>query len=169
MHFFEIFLDGVFVPADHLIGAAGDGWTVARTMMQSERDFMGGDWSFGEGVRQLTPVMAAAGPGTDLIRRMGELAADEHGIRALAEHDARQRRNGSSAEASIRKLLAAQHGQAIAELGCVLAGRSADASTDFGRWSTALLESQGLTIGGGTPDMQRNEISQRLLQLPRDP
>jgi len=155
VHFFEIFLDDVFVPADHLIGAAEDGWIVARSMMQAEREFMGGDWSFGEGVCQLVPAMIASLPNADLVVRFGRLAANEHGIRALGQR--------AAAMASIRKLLAAQHGQAIAELGCVIAG------DDFPQWATSLLDSQGLTIGGGTPEMQRNEISQQLLGLPRDP
>jgi alkylation response protein AidB-like acyl-CoA dehydrogenase len=168
VHFFEVFLDKVRVPADHLIGEVDGGWAVARTMMQSERDFMGDDWSFGEGVRSVRPVMGDTdGAAT---RQLGELAADEHAIRCLtARGRARlQRGDASTSEVSIRKLLAAQHGQAVASLGHQLSVASGAGAAEVARWAAAVLDTQGLTIGGGTSDMQRNEIGQRILGLPRD-
>ena len=76
----------------------------------------------------------------------------------------------SGSEAAVRKLLGVQHDQHVQEVGMVALG--ADAAVDDGEaaaWSASFLFNRCLTIAGGTSDIQRNVIAERLLGLPRDP
>jgi alkylation response protein AidB-like acyl-CoA dehydrogenase len=78
-------------------------------------------------------------------------------------------------EASVRKVLADEHGQHVMGLAKDLAGSGAGMLTDTGPlgadpglWQYGFLFSQALTIGGGTGDVQRNIIAERVLDLPHD-
>jgi alkylation response protein AidB-like acyl-CoA dehydrogenase len=76
----------------------------------------------------------------------------------------------SGSEAAVRKLLGVQHDQHVQEVGMVVAGIEATASEgDDAAWSASFLFNRCLTIAGGTSDIQRNVIAERLLGLPRDP
>ena len=103
---------------------------------------------------------------------LGALVAEAHSIGLMGLRASIRAIEGarSAAEASARKLLAAEHEQRAAELGWRLLGR--DGSTAAGAaaaWVQAVLYSRCLTIAGGTSEMQRNVIAERLLGLPRDP
>ena len=70
----------------------------------------------------------------------------------------------------MRKLLGVQHDQHVQEVGMMLTG--ADGAVDEGEaagWVGSFLFNRCLTIAGGTSDIQRNVIAERLLGLPRDP
>ena len=71
----------------------------------------------------------------------------------------------------MRKLLGVQHDQHVQEVGHVAHGAAEAAATDgdAAAWSAAFLFNRCLTIAGGTSDVQRNVIAERLLGLPRDP
>ena len=70
----------------------------------------------------------------------------------------------------MRKLLGVQHDQHVQEVGLALTGvDGAVADGEAGAWSSAFLFNRCLTIAGGTSDVQRNVIAERLLGLPRDP
>ncbi len=77
-------------------------------------------------------------------------------------------------EASIRKVLADEHGQAIMALAHDLCGAEGllvnprPLGDDPGLWHYGWLFSQALTIGGGTGDVQRNIVAERVLGLPHD-
>ena len=76
----------------------------------------------------------------------------------------------SGSEAAVRKLLGVQHDQRVQEVGMALMGADAAATDgEAGAWSSAFLFNRCLTIAGGTSDVQRNVIAERLLGLPRDP
>ena len=76
----------------------------------------------------------------------------------------------SGSEAAVRKLLGVQHDQHTQEVGMALMGADAAATDgEAGAWSSAFLFNRCLTIAGGTSDVQRNVIAERLLGLPRDP
>jgi alkylation response protein AidB-like acyl-CoA dehydrogenase len=71
---------------------------------------------------------------------------------------------------SVRKLLGAEHEQRVQELGLAILGP--EGSTMEGsakRWAHGFLVTRCLTIAGGTSEIQRNVIAERLLGLPRDP
>jgi alkylation response protein AidB-like acyl-CoA dehydrogenase len=73
-------------------------------------------------------------------------------------------------EASVRKLLGVEHDQRTQELGLSLLGaRGATTEGDAEQWSFGFLANRCLTIAGGTSEVQRNVIGERLLGLPRDP
>ena len=73
-------------------------------------------------------------------------------------------------EASVRKLLAAEHDQKVQEMGWSLLGRSGGATdAAAASWVGGYLANRCLTIAGGTSEIQRNVIAERLLGLPRDP
>jgi alkylation response protein AidB-like acyl-CoA dehydrogenase len=79
-------------------------------------------------------------------------------------------------EASVRKLLADEHGQAVMDLARDLTGTAGLLSTagplggpDDAGWSYGFLFARALTIGGGTTQVQRNILAERVLGLPHDP
>jgi alkylation response protein AidB-like acyl-CoA dehydrogenase len=72
-------------------------------------------------------------------------------------------------ESSVRKLLSAEHDQRVQELGLVLLGPDGTVTDgDGGVWSYGFLANRCLTIAGGTSEVQRNVIAERILGLPRD-
>jgi alkylation response protein AidB-like acyl-CoA dehydrogenase len=90
---------------------------------------------------------------------------------------ARIRGEQPGAEASVRKILADEHGQRIMQLAKDLAGPAAMLADEPGSgplgsapalWHYGYLFSQALTIGGGTGDVQRNIVAERVLGLPHE-
>jgi alkylation response protein AidB-like acyl-CoA dehydrogenase len=77
---------------------------------------------------------------------------------------------GPGPESSVRKLLGAEHDQRAQQFGLALLG--AEGATTEGaaaQWTYGFLANRCLTIAGGTSEVQRNVIGERLLGLPRDP
>jgi alkylation response protein AidB-like acyl-CoA dehydrogenase len=73
-------------------------------------------------------------------------------------------------EASLRKLLGAEHEQRVQELGLAMLGpEGATMEGRAHRWTQGFLATRCLTVAGGTSEVQRNVIGERLLGLPRDP
>jgi alkylation response protein AidB-like acyl-CoA dehydrogenase len=76
----------------------------------------------------------------------------------------------SGSEAAVRKLLGVQHDQHVQEVGMMLCGADGAVNEgESGSWVGSFLFNRCLTIAGGTSDIQRNVIAERLLGLPRDP
>ncbi len=174
-NFNEVFLDGVRVPDEHRIGAVGDGWRVVITTFMYER-FSG---SFaGSGVlRSLRKLIEQAGKADDpAVRdRYASLYARGHAIRynGLRLVTAVSQGRMPGPEGSVMKLagtlLLSDIYEFAVELlgpgGMLLAGDAAWA----GEWHDAFLGAPGLRIGGGTDQVQRNIIGERVLGLPREP
>jgi alkylation response protein AidB-like acyl-CoA dehydrogenase len=73
-------------------------------------------------------------------------------------------------ESSVRKLLGVEHDQRVQEFGLELLGpQGATTEGQAAQWSFGFLANRCLTIAGGTSEVQRNVIAERLLGLPRDP
>ncbi|MFM7093045.1 MAG: acyl-CoA dehydrogenase family protein, partial [Actinomycetota bacterium] len=86
---------------------------------------------------------------------------------------ARLRGEQPGPEASIRKILADEHGQHVAALAVDMMGAEgvlgSNVDIDHAVWTGAFLFSQALTVGGGTGNVQRNIVGERVLQLPHEP
>jgi alkylation response protein AidB-like acyl-CoA dehydrogenase len=173
--FNEVFFNDVFIPDDCLVGEMNDGWRAARTTLANERVFMGGGSSMGAGVEGVLKIIRERGLTDDkiVLDEIGAIAADAHALSVLGFRltlKALAGANPSGSEASVRKLLGVQNDQRVQEVGLSLLGPDGAANDgDAARWIHGFLFNQNLTIAGGTSQIQRNVIAERLLGLPRDP
>jgi alkylation response protein AidB-like acyl-CoA dehydrogenase len=180
--FNEVFLDGVEVPVENLIGPENEGWRVANTTLANER---GASFVWKEQVLQevafdrLVKACARAGRlGDALVRQRLAQARIEveifrlHNERTLGRL-ARGEEIGS--ESSLVKLFWAGmsqrlHDTAVGVLGAdALLAAGDEYAIDRGRWVRELLATRANSIMGGTDEIQRNVIGERLLGLPREP
>jgi 3-oxochol-4-en-24-oyl-CoA dehydrogenase len=180
--FNEVFLDGVVVPDDCVVGTVHDGWRCARTTLENERVSMASGSSFGPGVEAVLELAGSRGvldgdDGDALVRdRVGSLVVTARAIAVMGLRTtlrALGAGSGSTAvpgpEASVRKLMGVEHEQRVQEVGMSLLGPWAAVDQDDGaRWFGGFLGNRALSIAGGTSEIQRNVIAERLLGLPRD-
>jgi alkylation response protein AidB-like acyl-CoA dehydrogenase len=173
--FNEVFFDDCFVPDDCLVGQEHDGWRAARTTLANERVFMGSGNTIGGGVVGVLKAIEARGQADDrlALAEAGGLVATGHALSAMGFRMTLVALAGadpSGSEAAVRKLLGVQHDQHVQEVGMVVTGIEATTTDgDASAWSASFLFNRCLTIAGGTSDIQRNVIAERLLGLPRDP
>ncbi len=177
--FNEVFLDDVFVPDDCVIGEVDGGWPLARTTLANERVSMGSGSSFGGGIEALLGLVSEridagrlAADDPLLLEGLGALVAEAHSVAVLGLRTTLRAVSGArpGPEASVRKLLGVEHDQRTQELGLALLGP--EGATTVGaaaQWTFGFLANRCLTIAGGTSEIQRNVIGERLLGLPRDP
>ena len=166
-NFNEVFLDGVVVPDECVVGDVDGGWRLARTTLANERVAMGGS-GLGKEMEALLDQIA------DLPRaltepemaRLGGLVAQAHTGRALDARSVSQRLAGHDpgAVSSVRKLIGVDHRQAVPEFALELTGLDGIAATDA---SEAVLQNRCLSIAGGTTQILRTAAAERILGLPR--
>ena len=172
--FNEVFFDDAFLPDDCLIGIEHDGWRAARTTLLNERVFMGGGLTLGQ-IEQVLAIVSSRGSGDDplVLDEVGGLVTTAHALGCLGFRMTLAALAGadpSGSEAAVRKLLSVEHDQLVQEVALGLLGvGGAIAEGDGARWSRGFLFNRNLTIAGGTSEIQRNIIGERVLGLPRDP
>ena len=164
-------------PLANVVGEVNDGWRVARTMLAFERQALGNMGGGGGGKGGFTALTAEASR-RDLANRpalrdhLVQLRIRQMVLRHLTAYLLAKAKGGDGAAASLLKLAMAQVVQQSALVAVETAGMHATAWTsddpDGGRCSDQLLSSQSASIGGGTNQIVRNVIAERVLGLPRD-
>jgi alkylation response protein AidB-like acyl-CoA dehydrogenase len=169
--FNEVFFDDVFVPGDHLVGGLNEGWAVANTTPAHER---GTSFPFKEQVvhevflDELYRQASAAGE-LDDPAVAESLAQSYVELRVLGLHNWRTltrlgRGVAPGPESSWVKLAWTDMSQHMAETALMVEGPSAPLT---GRWQRQWLWSKAAGIAGGTSEVQRTIIGDRILGLPR--
>ena len=169
--FSEVFLDDVLVPDDDVVGAVGDGWVVARATLGNERVTIGRGGMHTFGAEDLLTLLTRYAPDDEGIARdVGRATAEELTMRALnLRHIERAvGGEGPGPEGNITKLLSAEHAQRVTELGLRIAGPAVVGGAEP-NLARDVLFTRCLSIAGGTSEISRNQIAERLLGLPRDP
>ena len=179
--FNEVFLTDVRIPAENLVGEVNRGWSLAKVTLGNERVSLssgGALWGMGPTADDLLDVVRANGGESDplLRQRLARLRIESELLRLIRLRTVTAAIKGEppGPEASIRKVMADEHGQHIMELARDLAGTAALCGDvgpyggDPGMWGHGFLFAPALTIGGGTGAVQRNIIGERVLGLPHD-
>jgi alkylation response protein AidB-like acyl-CoA dehydrogenase len=171
-HFNEVFFDDVFVPDSDVVGDVNRGWLVARATLGNERISIGGGSGGASGFTpdHLIKLLDASPAAANYVRRAGECIAETHTLRLLNLRRASRAIAGAEPgpEGNVTKLLVAESGQRITELGMELAG-SAAVVGQAPKLLRSYLGNRAMTIAGGTSEITRNTIAERILGLPRDP
>ncbi len=176
-NFAEVFFTDVVVPRENLVGGLNDGWRITQGSLAHER---AGLWV--EGVSRLETTIRGL---VDLAqrrrlskdplvrRRLAELSERAASLRALGYKGFASFAQGSSApEHSFMKMATSELGKECFEYGMELQGAYGavmddDRGEEHGRWVMGFFMSFANTIAGGSSEIQRNIIAQRVLGLPR--
>lgn len=182
VHLFnEVFLTDVRIPVENLVGVVGDGWRLAKVTLANERVSLssgGALWGMGPDADDLLDLVRGAGGVADPVmrQRLAELYIESQVLRLIRLRTVTAAIAGRQPgpEASVRKVLADEHGQRIMAAAKDLAG-AAGMLNDAGPlgqpvdlWNYGYLFAPALTIGGGTGEVQRNILAERVLGLPGD-
>ena len=179
-HFNEVFFNDVRIPAENLVGTVHDGWRLAKITLGNERMTLsegGVLWGMGPQTSDLLDLARANGPlGPEDRDMLASLFIEAEVMRLLGLKTVSQLVAGREPgpEAAVKKFLADRHGQKVMQAAKHLSG-SGGLLTDRGpfgaepgEWPWGFHFSPALTIGGGTSQVLRNIIAERILLLPRD-
>ncbi len=182
--FNELFLNDVRVPVSMRIGQEGQGWKIALTTLMFERvvgdvSMTAGLWWLYDGIVLMArKVLRQGRPAIEnpLIRhKLAQCFIDLTVMRQCGYRSVSKVAAGGipGPEGSTGKLSWSEFYQRLTELAMEIQGpyhqltHGSSHVIDFGRWQYFFLFSKGVTIGGGTSEIQRNIIGERVLGLPR--
>lgn len=174
--FNEVFLSGCRIPDSLRIGKVGEGWKVALTVLGHERNTSGSSGKRGGSFEDLLGLARAMGRDQDpIVRQKLAKVYTQHRARswAKARAAAAVRLGGKAGpEGSIGKLLWTEAMREISDTASLILG--AKLTADNGEWGTYdwndhVLGAPGYRIAGGSDEIQRNIIGERVLGLPGEP
>ncbi len=172
--FNQVFFNDVRVPVESRLGKEGEGWRVVMGALANERSGISESTEKERHLDKLKalarrtnrndrPALADAGLRRELARYETLISAMRlNGLRALSQQ---LRGEGASTETPINKLLRGQ--LEIPMWDCAMGLLGNEAGED-GQWQRGSLNFHGTVIGGGSPNIQRNIIGERVLGLPKD-
>lgn len=191
--FNEVFMDNVRIPDSMRVGAEGDGWRVGITTLMNERIALSGAGSLAgdaAGGSSSEKLIARHTPVADVRdrQRLAQLFIDERLIKFNNQRAAERRRSGGEAgpEGSITKLMQAEFNQRLQKVAIdlegaggmawegsgteagTMAGFISDVANNRSDISRTFLRAQANTIEGGTSNIMRNILGERVLGLPKD-
>lgn len=183
--FNEVFFTDVRIPCENVVGDVNDGWRLAKVTLGNERVSLstgGVLWGYGPtALDVIDSVRSMGGAKNPVTRQNVARLYTEHVLlemirmRTLA---LRLRGQQPGPESSIRKIIADEHGQHVMALArdligahAMLTGNKDEAEKTLHNhaWYSGYMFSQALTIGGGTGEVQRNILGERVLGLPHEP
>jgi alkylation response protein AidB-like acyl-CoA dehydrogenase len=186
MEFCEEFFDEVEVPIANVVGEINGGWAVASRQLFHERNAVGGGSPFVSGGARSPRRGASASMLKEIVRRTGqsgdprvrELVAESHLLTRVQEHLIDRVVAGMQAgqlpptAGAIIRLFSGENATRRAEIGLEIAGShavAAAAGAAGGReFGDAFLMRQAGSLGGGSTEMARNIISERIIGMPRE-
>jgi len=181
--FAEVFFDDVRVPVANRLGEEGQGWQVTISALANERSSIAEVYGLR---RRMDDVKRLARSTKRAGRRAIEIPSIRRRIQRAEIRIEAMRRNGQrfltrqlkgeplGSETSVNKLLRAGLEVELGELAMEITGSASvltagsDAAPDAGQWARFALSWPEVVIGGGTPNIQRNIIAERILGLPKD-
>ena len=169
--FNEVFFDDVFVPDSDVVGEVNKGWIVARATLGNERVSIGGGSRQHMSAIDLAGLHARHAAGdAGLAREIGRLIAEEIAADLINLRQVERAVSGAgpSPEGNVTKLLSAEQAQRVTELGLAIASVAGVSGGEPGLAFEYLFD-RCLSIAGGTSEVGRNVIAERILGLPREP
>jgi alkylation response protein AidB-like acyl-CoA dehydrogenase len=182
IHFSEVFFDQVRVPRENLVGELNGGWAIARSSLDHERSGLSGVIALEETLGRLWRMATK-------LERGGRRAADDpssrrmlaqhwieiEGLRHLGFRTLSDQIAGKppGAGSSVGKLFASELRTQMTKTALRVEGPLAPVAkrsphvVDRGRWHAAYFDALGHAIGGGTSEIMRNVIAEKVLGLPR--
>ena len=169
--FNELFIDGARIPHENLLGGEGNGWKVALTTLMNER--AGLAFFLQVRMRQLLDTLIGVAAERGLLDdpivadRLGELHLKAEVLRLTAYRGltAIEKYGQPGPEGSLTKWMWSQTNQELTQLAADLLG--AEALTVGSPWAYELLRARGNSIEGGTTEVLKNIVAERVLGLPR--
>jgi alkylation response protein AidB-like acyl-CoA dehydrogenase len=168
--FNEVFFDSAFVPDSNVIGAPGAGWNIALTTLMFERHGLGvaSALDIKLALDELAALIRARGLQRDasVRRRFGALVVNTEAMRLNGYRGLTRETDGvPGPEGSMVKIQWATINQSLTELAIDVLGEDAIAVDPV--WTQRMLRARGNSIEGGTSEIQRNILAERVLGLPR--
>ena len=180
--FNEVFFSDVRIPDADRLDAVGNGWRVAITTLVNERSSIGGSMGGGAGIKDLIKLAESVEindkPAIEdggVRRKIADFAVRRNGLKYTGQRGLSALSQGATPgpEAAIGKLVAAIMGLEMGAFGMELQGAAGVLSGDDGHadpaWQHTYMAMPGLRLAGGTDEILRNIISERVLGMPGEP
>ena len=182
-HFNQVFFEDVRVPVENIVGEENQGWTIAMTALNFERSGLAGTLASGRTLTALVKLakktVVAGRPRyeDDTIRRtLAQFAIEIEALRQLGYRTLTVQSQGGvpGPEASVGKLMASELQKRMSEFAMDILGPYGALTAgpkyvvNRGAAARGFLASRAATFGGGTSEIQRNVIAERILGQPKD-